>query len=491
MLSLPAMRTIRGAVVACILATLCASQVQSYTVALGANRLCTLGAEGEAVQLQCDADNHVIAAIEVASYGTPEPSCSLPIRLHSSCNAPGAQDTVARMCLMRRRCWVHATNLAFRSDPCPRVHKRVIVVYTCAPRHSVPRDRWPALDPYSQPQEVEVRFAGGRLALQGGDVHKPPGASQSDLTVTLQAVPLERAFRGMAVSMRIERQRVCPVCGGRGGTEPHVHPCGMCNGTGVAAAEHALSAQVHQRHLMRCLRCGGYGTVVDPHVRCGHCRGQRTVTLPYQVQARAPPGFPDGYTVRFPGEGQHYPGSDPGGTCRLAHESAHVCTHPPSARLDLAVVFKLEPHARFQRVGDDLAHEFNITLKVRGRTPRGRAPHCCALCSTGHAGGVDRVQPAAGGRGRRASERVAGNHHAARCAPVRLLSSLRPGLTRRRAGTEVVVEGAGMPRLPEQAAALGARGDLRINVNVDFPERFDRPRAARLKETFARSRRQP
>ncbi|XP_040997071.1 beta-galactosidase 9 isoform X3 [Juglans microcarpa x Juglans regia] len=81
------------------------------------------------LHLRCD-DEHVIASIEFASYGTPQGSCQKFYK--GNCHAPSSLSIVSEACLGRKSCFVGISNSVFSGDPCHGVVKTLAVEARCA-----------------------------------------------------------------------------------------------------------------------------------------------------------------------------------------------------------------------------------------------------------------------------------------------------------------------------------------------------------------------
>ncbi|KAG2726457.1 hypothetical protein I3760_01G114000 [Carya illinoinensis] len=81
------------------------------------------------LHLRCD-DEHVIASIEFASYGTPQGSCQKFSK--GNCHAPSSLSVVSEACLGRKSCFVGISNSIFSGDPCHGVVKTLAVEARCA-----------------------------------------------------------------------------------------------------------------------------------------------------------------------------------------------------------------------------------------------------------------------------------------------------------------------------------------------------------------------
>jgi molecular chaperone DnaJ len=172
---------------------------------------------------------------------------------------------------------------------------------------------------------------GGRQRGRG----RPQRASdlRYDLTITL-----EEACRGAKRDLTVPRVEACGDCRGQGhkaGTQPDV--CPQCHGRGQVS---------HQQgpflFTVTCSACDGQGRSVKRQDRCPACGGAGQVRAERKVTVRVPPGVDSGTRLRVAGEGEKgAQGQQPG---------------------DLYVVLAVEPHAAFQRDGDDLHCEIGIDV---------------------------------------------------------------------------------------------------------------------------------
>ena len=162
---------------------------------------------------------------------------------------------------------------------------------------------------------------GARGGARGGPRRGP------DLRYDM-AVDFEEAVFGTSKDVLLDKMETCDTCDGSGardGSQPE--RCGTCQGRGQV---------VHGQGLFlvstTCPQCQGAGmTQTDP---CRTCNGQGTTRRSKTVTIKIPPGFDDGMSLRYAGEGE--PG-DRGG--------------PPG---DLYVAVHVRPHKTLRRDGDDI-----------------------------------------------------------------------------------------------------------------------------------------
>jgi len=168
-----------------------------------------------------------------------------------------------------------------------------------------------------------------------------PGAPTQGESFRLKAtLTFEESASGCLREFTIRRTELCPDCRGTGcaaGTAP-LH-CPECRGTGrVRRTEQSIFGRFS--HVVRCVRCGGVGTIVaNP---CGACRGKTTVVVSRTLNVDLPAGVDTGNAVTLRGQGS-------------------VGTHGGKAG-DVLVAVELQPHELFTRDGLDIHHELPVNF---------------------------------------------------------------------------------------------------------------------------------
>ena len=153
----------------------------------------------------------------------------------------------------------------------------------------------------------------------------------NDLGLELE-VTLEEVVNGGERPVTIRNFTTCVTCQGTGcrpGTRPE--RCGRCGGTGaVRQVGRSIFGNVMTSYT--CPTCNGSGEeIASPCTGCGgEGRTESLDTIPIEI----PPGIDDGTQGRIPGRGEA--GRRGGGVG------------------DLIVAFRVAPHDRFRRRGDDL-----------------------------------------------------------------------------------------------------------------------------------------
>jgi len=141
-------------------------------------------------------------------------------------------------------------------------------------------------------------------------------------------ITLEEAFSGKSAQIRIPTTVSCEACSGTGakpGSKPKT--CGTCGGHGrVRASQGFFSIE------RTCPTCQGRGQVIeDP---CTACSGAGRITRERVLSVNIPAGVEDGTRIRLANEGEAGFRGGPSG--------------------DLYIFLSIEPHAFFQRDGQDL-----------------------------------------------------------------------------------------------------------------------------------------
>ncbi len=154
-----------------------------------------------------------------------------------------------------------------------------------------------------------------------------------DIIVPVE-ITLEEAFKGTTVPIEVEREVPCESCQGTGYDRRTERPCPTCGGTGEVVQGNWF-IQVRQT----CPTCAGTGRIAE---ECRNCGGRGTVKRRETIKVRIPPGVRDGSKLVVEGKG--HAGRN-GGTSG-----------------NLYIIVKVKPHKIFERKGDDLYVDVNITF---------------------------------------------------------------------------------------------------------------------------------
>ena len=176
-------------------------------------------------------------------------------------------------------------------------------------------------------------FGGGRRR----DPNAPRKGADLQYTMTLT---FEEAVFGKETEIQIPKEETCKTCNGSGakpGTKPTT--CEHCHGTGqINEEQNTAFGRIVNRRV--CHYCDGTGKQVRQ--KCKTCRGAGRVKKRRKINVKIPAGVDDGQQLRVSGQGE--PGINGG---------------PPG---DLFIVFHVQSHEFFERVGDDIHCEVPITF---------------------------------------------------------------------------------------------------------------------------------
>ena len=179
-------------------------------------------------------------------------------------------------------------------------------------------------------------FGGGFGFRRGPDRGPVRGADlRYDLTIEF-----EEAVLGTEKDIEIEREEMCPRCGGTG-AEPGTSPirCPTCNGAGEVRRRQQTILGTFV-NVSTCPRCRGEGEIVT--TPCSQCHGRRVVKATRRLRVKIPAGVDEGTRIRLPGEGAT-------GLRGGANGNLYVFIH-------------VKPHKIFQRRDDDILLELPINI---------------------------------------------------------------------------------------------------------------------------------
>ncbi|MGC9003921.1 MAG: molecular chaperone DnaJ [bacterium] len=165
-------------------------------------------------------------------------------------------------------------------------------------------------------------------------------AEERDLDIEAQMeITLEDAYHGATKKIQVEREEVCPTCGGSGARPGgRVGVCPTCGGRGRVRVGFSIFSSETV-----CPACKGSGRrVVDP---CRDCGGTGLIRTVRTIEVKIPKGIDSGARLRLRGEGNSSPSGRKG---------------------DLYLYIIVQPHPIFKRKGDDLYMEVPIAFYEAG-----------------------------------------------------------------------------------------------------------------------------
>ncbi|SIT82442.1 molecular chaperone DnaJ [Edaphobacillus lindanitolerans] len=175
----------------------------------------------------------------------------------------------------------------------------------------------------------------------GGSRRRDPNAPRkgSDLSYSMTIDFMDAIF-GKETEVEIDREEECGTCHGDGakpGTKAET--CSECSGTGqISVTQNTPFGQMVNRRA--CPTCQGTGKIIPE--KCPECHGRGRVTKRKKIRVTIPAGVDDGQQLRVAGQGE--PGVNGG----------------PSG--DLYVEFRVKPHEKFIRDGDDIYLNLPVTF---------------------------------------------------------------------------------------------------------------------------------
>ncbi|CZT41040.1 probable chaperone protein dnaJ [Rhynchosporium secalis] len=155
-------------------------------------------------------------------------------------------------------------------------------------------------------------------------------------------VTLEELYKGKTVKFASTKNIVCSHCKGSGGKEKaKPATCERCKGNGVTIGLRSVGPGLVTQERMVCDTCTGTGKIFKEKDRCKKCKGKRTTSEKKVLEIYIPRGAREGEKIVLEGEADQVPDQIPG---------------------DIVFHLAEEEHEIFQRAGDDLSAELNITL---------------------------------------------------------------------------------------------------------------------------------
>jgi molecular chaperone DnaJ len=168
--------------------------------------------------------------------------------------------------------------------------------------------------------------------------HGIPG---SDLKVKL-SLTLEEIAAGVEKKIKVRKQKKCDLCNGTG-SKPGTgsSTCPQCNGSGeLRQVSRSMFGQFV--NITTCPTCGGEGRIVrDP---CSNCHGEGRSPGETTIKVNVPAGVSEGNYIPLHGQGN-------------AGQRAGTAG-------DLIVLIEEQPHQYFDRSGDDIIYDLNISFPM-------------------------------------------------------------------------------------------------------------------------------
>lgn len=185
-------------------------------------------------------------------------------------------------------------------------------------------------DPFSVFEQFFAGAASGRSRTKsGGD----------DLYFEL-TIDFKEAIFGVAKTVSLDKQTLCPLCLGTGGAkDAKIETCPTCKGAGqVERVQNSIFGPIMTRSV--CSTCQGEGKKVDKP--CPKCQGSGRLKETVHQEIKIPAGVSDGDSVRFPGLGD------------IGRRGSRAG--------DLYLTIRVLPSRNFRRRGDDIYSEIDLDI---------------------------------------------------------------------------------------------------------------------------------
>ena len=179
----------------------------------------------------------------------------------------------------------------------------------------------------------------GGFGFGGGSRSNPNAPRQGESVRSSVTISFEEAAFGCKKDVTVGRVESCPDCKGTGcapGTTAEV--CPDCKGTGTVRTTQRTPFGMAQS-TGPCNKCRGSGKII--HQPCSKCRGMGRIRRQHKINVTIPAGIDDGQTISLRGQGGEGVNGGPAG--------------------DLLVTVIVQPHAYFEREGNDVLIEQDIT----------------------------------------------------------------------------------------------------------------------------------
>ncbi len=190
-------------------------------------------------------------------------------------------------------------------------------------------------DPFDIFREVFGGGFGDIFGMGGGGGRRAAAQRGTDLQVRLK-LDMEEIGRGASKKIKIKKLVRCEKCGGSGAKSgTSMTTCPQCQGRGEVAYRQGFFSISRT-----CGRCMGEGKIVEHP--CSSCDGEGRVRGESTLDVEIPAGVAEGQYLTIRNEGNIGLRGGPSG--------------------DVLVIIEEKPHPHFQRHGNDILYDLNISF---------------------------------------------------------------------------------------------------------------------------------
>ena len=159
---------------------------------------------------------------------------------------------------------------------------------------------------------------GGQQQMQRRGRGNRPRTGDARMEIS---IPLKELYLGSQREISYQRNVVCQHCAGTGAKGGETKQCRKCKGQGSIIENVQVMPGFRMQQQKTCPVCGGKGQQYKH--KCHHCRGQgvhsETTTLDIDIEK----GMRDGQEIRFTAKSEERPGHDTGDLIAVVRQEKH------------------------------------------------------------------------------------------------------------------------------------------------------------------------
>ncbi len=161
----------------------------------------------------------------------------------------------------------------------------------------------------------------------------------SDLRIKVK-LTLEEITEGVTKKLKINKLNVCDKCSGTGAKDTHsFSTCSVCHGSGqVTQVVNTFFGRTQT--TATCQNCSGTGKIITE--KCSKCHGDGAIKAEEVIEVKIPAGVGEGMQLSMGGKGNAAKRGGVNG--------------------DLLILIEEIPHADFDRDGNDIIYNLNISV---------------------------------------------------------------------------------------------------------------------------------